>query len=266
MKWAYIIQTDISWSKFMFLVSWLYVTLTLFEPTHLNDTSMEKWREEYKNLFACELTILGLLTIDLAMAFYHNFYDIVFKKGSFFNPETLIGDHKRANKSEKATKPAYETEIILTDNEPSIFSKKNMEENSPQNKSVLELSKETFTKQERSFFMTLKMIFLTLAEEFLYFKLILLVLFYADFIMYFKMYPVNSFRFSRFFRTILFPLFSKPTLRTLQAVFHSIKRIFDYFIFFFSIIFLYGLLGYRIFYDDDRTYDVQPYYDKYVQD
>ena len=266
MKWAYIIPTDISWSKFMFLVSWLYVILTLFEQTHINDTSMEKWGDEFKNLFACELTILLLLTLDIVVAVYHNFYDTVFKQSAFFNAETLISDDRTANGTEKTPQPVWKKRIHISANAPSIHSQKTPDEKASQKKTILEFSKETFSKQERPFLTNLKIFFLTFKEHLLLLKLILLVLFYADFIMYFKMYPVNTFRFSRFFRTILFPLFSKPTRRTLQAVFHSIKRIFDYFIFFFSIVFLYALLGYKIFYDDDRSYYIHPYYDSHVQD
>ena len=49
-------------------------------------------------------------------------------------------------------------------------------------------------------------------------------------------------------------------------MYHSVKRIFDFFIFFFSIVFLYALLGSKIFYDDGRTYYTSDFYDQYIND
>ncbi len=61
-------------------------------------------------------------------------------------------------------------------------------------------------------------------------------------------------------------IYSKNTKRTLQAVFYSIKRIMDFFIFFGAVVFVYAGVGYKVFYDDQATYYVHEFYDPYVND
>lgn len=273
MKWAYSIQTSIYWSKFMFIISWIYVIITLFEPTHVRDNSMEKWSDSYKSLFGIELFILIFLTIDFGVALYHNLYDKAFNQSNFFNTESLISDDKTANVSSPEKTPHRDFSPYGSRRNARLVKTtvhvgaSRLGEKSPENlKSILENTKDTFAQQTRSIWSNLKTLYLTLLSNFLIYKLIMLVIFFVDFALFHKMYPNNAFRFSRFFRTLLFPLYSKPTRRTLQAIFHSMKRIFDYFIFFFSIVFLYAMLGYRIFYDDSRIYHLHPSYDKHVSD
>lgn len=271
MKWAYKIQTDINWSKAMFLVAWLYVALTLFEPTHTKDHDMNRWDDKFVNLLACELIILILLSLDFAVCFYHNFYDTVFRDSAFFNTESLISDDKTgtATETDKPEKLERKRRATLVDapHKTSTKSHHHQEEQAElPKKSVLELSKDTFKHQRRTWLQNTRIFLKTFQKQFLLYKVLLLLLFAVDYGLYFRLYPYNPYRFSRYFRTILFPIYSKPTRRTLQAMFHSVKRIFDYLIFFFSIIFLYAFIAFKAFYDEDRTYYAHPFYDEYVSD
>ena len=60
--------------------------------------------------------------------------------------------------------------------------------------------------------------------------------------------------------------FSKKTKRTLQAVFHSTKRISEFFIFFGTIVFIWAGLGYKVFEEEVRSFETDDFYDKYVND
>lgn len=277
MKFTYKVQTDKMWQKVMFLVSWFYIILTLFEPTHVKDIHMQRWDQEFTNLFACELTIILLLSLDFVVSFYHNFYDSIFRESAFFNTESLIQDDKASHAQESSRGTENKEGEKLERKRRTTFVDVNLKEISrineepettqpQQKKTVLELSKETFSQQKRGWALNFKIFFKTFLKQFLIYKLIMVILFFTDFGLYFHMYPHSPFRFSRFLRTLLFPIFNKSTRRTLQAIFHSVKRIFDYFIFFFSIIFMFALLGYKIFYDDNRSYYLHPFYDPHQSD
>ena len=53
-------------------------------------------------------------------------------------------------------------------------------------------------------------------------------------------------------------------MRTLQAVYFSIKRIIDFLIFFSFVVFVYAGFGYKIFQDLEEPYHTHPFYDEYV--
>jgi Ion transport protein len=266
MKLTYKIQTSIYWSKFMFFTSWMYVCLTLFEPTHIKDVNMQRWDDEFRGLFYCELSILLLFFLDFTMSFYHNFYERKFKDLKHFNIESQIvtdADNIQEEIAKTQSMPKRNTlvgrlsALKFSINVPPVPPKK------PSN---------IATPSSRNFFVrtgfikTLKIFFCTFLEQGLIYKFLILSFFGIDYSMYFALYPHNYYRISRFARTLPFAIFSKATKRTLQAVYHSVKRIFDFFIFFFSIVFLYALLGSKIFYDDGRTYYTSDFYDQYIND
>lgn len=277
MKFLYKVQTDIRWSKFMFLVAWLYVVLTLFEPTHTDDKEMIRWDDRFTSLFYCELTIIFLLLVDFVVSFYHNYFDTLFRESAFFNTESLISNTEEKNPNfstepnEVPTKPVIlerkrRTTLVIGQVKASEDINAGPQRKSAPPKSKLEISKATFSKLQRKLLERVRIFIKTFNKQLLLYKLAMIIIFTVGFSIFFRTYPNNPYRFSRYFRTILFPIYSKPTRRTLQAIFHSIKRIFDYFIFFFSIVFLYGFLGYKMFYDDGRTYYTDVWYDWHISD
>ena len=217
---------------------------------------MERWDSSFTNMFACEATILSLFLLDIALSYYHNFFECVFQKTKLINSEALIVDEKKVQFESKGHQRSNKK---MNSNVESSNKNSHTDENKPGR------DKEELL-EKRKWCTTVKIIFNTFFENHLYFKTLLLMIFVLDFALYFSTYPKHTYRFGRFFRTIPFPLYSKSTMRTLQAVFHSVKRIFDYLVFFFSIVLLYALLGYKFFYDENRTYYTDPTYDPYIND
>lgn len=249
----------------MFLISWLYVILTLFEPTHQKDTRIVRWDSEFTSLFFCELSILVLFFIDFLLSFYHNFFERKFKDQKQFHVESHIEEAGVESVEEPVNLRAMPRRNTMVERTLKITIQVPTEPKQPSSKLIAPSPPNTAEKGSQKF-KFVKIFLLTLFEQGLIFKLVIMLVFYTDFIMYFSLYPHNYYRFSRFARTIPFAIFSKATKRTLQAVYHSVKRIFDFFIFFFSIVFLYALLGYKIFDDEGRSYYISPNYDIHIND
>ena len=252
----------------MMTVCWAYVILTLFEPTHIDDVSMKRWDTTFTGLFCSELCILLMFFFDIVASYAHNYFECVFKETKLSNSEVLIAEEKRDEFDPNAPhKSRNRRETIVENTVMNSSSKKKEEQKEKLNKEKETLaSKQRKLLQKTGFWIYFKVFFETFLHNLLFYKLVMLILFATDFSLFFNTYPHQSFRFGRFFRTIPFVIYSKSTMRTLQAVFHSVKRIFDYLVFFFSIVLLWALLGLKIFADDNRTYYIDPSYDPYIND
>lgn len=244
----------------MFLICWGYVSLTLFEPVHPNDDHMQRWDDEFRSLFAVELTIMCLFALDFVMSFYHNSFETLFKEYKLQNTTSQISENKPPSSEDHVNVKNLprRTTLVIGRQEPNELTPPITPQNNVKKPPAPVLGRHNFNKW--------KLFFLTFLEQDLRYKLLIFLVFFVDFCMFYSMYPHNVFRFSRFARTIPFAIYSKATKRTLQAVYHSVKRILDFFIFFFSIVLLYAILGYKIFYDDSRTYYTSAWYDEHIND
>lgn len=273
-KSLYIVQTSYIWTKFMFFISWVYIFLTLFEPVHYRDVSMERWDDRFTSLFIAESCILFLFWADIIVAIFHNFYEQRFKEMPNLNkkhnspdkpqqnsPEVKEGDH---NKRNTVTSSNLANKIKSRhNNHLNTFNKSQKSINLDNTNNYN--NKNSTQHRKLSVIEKLKILLMTiLTEGNLIYKLVLFIIFLSDYLQYNIRYPNHIVRYSRFIRTLTFPLFSKSTLRTLQAVYFSLKRIFDFFIFFSVIIFVYAGLGYKVFEGIEDPYYMSVDYDPYV--
>ena len=260
----------------MFFISWVYVVLTLFEPIHLEDKHLVKWEVFYSSLFVIEGTIISLFGFDILVAIFHNFFEVKFREMPNFSKRPRNGSKNKPGENPEEPESAKNKpqQNLLLRAGLTFIKKLNQRkaarseelQKDPQASVRLDPSPSFQTKSKRlSFCNKLWLLFRTIATEGnLLAKLALFLIFLSDYLQFNILYPNQFIRYSRFFRTLAFPLFNKSTLRTLQAVYFSMRRIFDFLIFFSFVVFVYAGFGYKIFQDMDEPYHTHPFYDEYV--
>lgn len=73
MKFAFFVQTHPNWSALLFILSWVYLALAIFEPSCANDALyVTSWKYKYRTAcIAIEGTIIFFYIIDFILAVYH---------------------------------------------------------------------------------------------------------------------------------------------------------------------------------------------------
>ena len=78
---CYTIQKSKIWTSFVFLLSWIYVILTAFEPRNkLDNQYIVKWELQFSINFAVELVILTVWTLDCIFQIAHNWEENIFNE------------------------------------------------------------------------------------------------------------------------------------------------------------------------------------------
>jgi hypothetical protein len=72
LKFCYYLQTNPNWQTFLYLLTWLYLSLILLEPNYSGQEDFYNENPEYKTAaFFIELSILIIYLLDLAMDLFH---------------------------------------------------------------------------------------------------------------------------------------------------------------------------------------------------
>lgn len=270
----------------MILFTWMYVILTAFEPPHPKAITVVKWGKPYKALFGIESIILSGFLIDLLASIYHNYFERKFKNlkdhERLFIKQQLSEylEHKEdidhSNESENNENPLENRSKIhlralekAASDHHHLTEEKDNPHNFNKTSTGLHGMPTMSSTQPTSCWTPIKLFFATLLlESDIRYKLLLFLAFFVDFVLFNLFYSthISYYRYSKILRVVAFPLFSMSIRRSLQAVYFSIKKIIDFFIFFSVIVALFAGLGYKIFQDPNPTYIVRKGYDKHISD
>ncbi len=182
----------------MFFISWGYVALTWFEPTHPNDDSLEKWGSTFSNLFTVELIILSLFSIDFLIATYHNYFERRMKDYKF------LATHEEYEYESSSPQREYFSPInrSLTKSKTVKQTVRDMRLERKNTMGTSVSNQSSKLPNHRSPFTMMRLLFETMwMESDLMWKLVILSIFVSDFVQFFVLYPDAAYRYSKLFRT-----------------------------------------------------------------
>ena len=200
----------------MFIISWLYVIITLFEPIHPLDKHLVKWGTFYTTLCVIEGVIISLFGFDILVAIFHNFFEVKFRETPNFN--------KRPKKGSKGKPGEQSDELEPSKTKPPVnlllragltFINRINKRRAPRSEDSTKEAQSSGRLDPRLLFETkskklsfcnkIWLLFRTIVTEGnLLAKLVLFLLFLSDYLQFNILYPNQIIRYSRFVRTLAF--------------------------------------------------------------